>query len=50
MGFNSSQDMVNEVSRVFNKEISASHVRRIRRKNGNKYLLQMLFNVHFILS
>jgi len=40
MGFNSSQDMVNEVSRVFNEEVSASHVRRIRRKNSNKIGLE----------
>lgn len=33
-GFNSSQDIVNEVSRVFKKDISASRVRNIRQKNG----------------
>jgi hypothetical protein len=36
MGFNSSQDMVNEVSRVFNEEISPSYVRALRKKNGDK--------------
>jgi hypothetical protein len=36
MRLNSSQDMVNEVSRVFNVKISPSYVRAIRKKNGNK--------------
>ena len=36
-GFNSSQDMVSEFSRVFNEEISSGHVRRIRREKSNKF-------------
>ncbi len=34
MGFNSSEEMVNEVKRVFNKEISTSSVKTIRQKLG----------------
>ena len=36
-GFNSSQDMVSEISRVFNEEISSGHVRRIRIEKSNKF-------------
>jgi hypothetical protein len=36
MSFNSFQDMVNEVSRVFNKEISASHKKEKKKENKTK--------------
>ena len=42
MGFNSSQDVVNEVKRVFNQEISTSSVKTVR-----KNLSKPRFNIKF---
>jgi hypothetical protein len=42
VGFNSSEDMINEVKRVFNKEILTSSVKTIRQKLGKPR-----FNIKF---